>query len=137
LFSVSNKLQARGDKVLERLTTRQLMVLIAIGHLPKGEASLNRIGQKMGTTKQNMKQLVKALEKKGYVYIVSSKNDMRAYSVEISEEGRAVGSECFTRGMNFFKELFSGFSETELETFWGMLKKLYCFDGEAQDGFEQ
>lgn len=136
LFSVSNKLQVRGDKALELLTGRQLMTLIAIAHLPKGEASLNRIARKMGTTKQNVKQLIVVMEKKGYVNTIPSKTDKRAYSIEISEKGMTVGSECDRRGMAFLAEVFGGFSETELETFWAMLKKLYSFDGEAHDGFD-
>jgi DNA-binding MarR family transcriptional regulator len=137
LFSVSNKIQVCGDKVLERLTMRQLMTLIAIVHLPKGEASLNRIAEKMGTTKQNIKQLVSAMEKKGYVCIIPSETDKRACNVEISNEGKIVFEDCNTRGMKFLSELFRGFSETELENLWSMLKKLYCFDGKKQDGFEE
>ncbi len=137
LFSVSNKLQVKGDKALESLTSRQLMALIAIIHLPKGEASLNRIAKKMGTTKQNAKQLVDAMEKKGFVKIIPSETDKRAYNIEISEERKNDFIECYMRGMNFFMEIFKGFSESELESFWSMLKKLYCFDGETQDGFEE
>ncbi|TCL54649.1 DNA-binding MarR family transcriptional regulator [Kineothrix alysoides] len=137
LFSVSNKLQVKGDKALESLTSRQLMALIAIIHLPKGEASLNSIAKKMGTTKQNVKQLVDAMEKKGFVKIIPSETDKRAYNIEISEERKNDFIECYMRGMNFFAEIFKGFTESELESFWGMLKKLYCFDGETQDGFEE
>ena len=136
LFSVSNKLQVCGDKVMDSLTSRQLMTLIAIAHLPKGEASLNRIAKKMGTTKQNVKQLVSAMEKKGYISVVPSEADKRAYSVEITENGQLVFMECFNLGMSFFKDLFHDFTVDELEVFWGMLKKLYRFDGEEQDGFE-
>jgi len=137
LFSISNKLQVYGDKRLEQMTTRQLMTLIAIAHLPKGGASLNAIARKMGTTKQNIKQLVVAMEKKGYVAVVPSETDKRAYSVEITDEGKIVFVECYNLGMAFFKELFRDFSEAELETLWAMLKKLYSFDGEIQDGFEE
>ena len=137
LFSVSNKLQVTSDKFLGLLTSRQLMTMIAIAHLPKEEASLNRIARKMGTTKQNVKQLVSAMEAKGYVSVVPSKTDKRAYSVEMTEKGRAVFTECYNRGMLFFKEAFNGFSVNELEALWELLKKLYRFDGEEQDGFDE
>ncbi len=137
LFSVSNKLQTCGDKALERLTSRQLMALISIAHLPKGEVSLNRIARKMGTTKQNVKQLVNAMEKKEYVSVTASKTDNRARNVEITPKGQEAFAESFDRGMTFFAELFHDFSEEELEVFWGMLKKLFRFDGEMQDGFEE
>lgn len=137
LFSLSNKLQAYGDKYIESLTSRQLMTMIAIAHLPKGEVSLNGIARKLGTTKQNVKQLVIALEKKDYITVKSSERDRRANNIEITEYGQTVFSECFTRGMSFFADLFKEFTEDELENFWGYLKKLYRFDGEEQDGFEE
>ncbi|MCL1982404.1 MAG: MarR family transcriptional regulator [Clostridiales bacterium] len=137
LFSVSNKLQVCGDKELEKLTSRQLMALIAAVHLPKGEASLNNIAKKMGTTKQNVKQLVSAMEKKAYVSVAHSTADKRACSVEMTEEGQQVFVECYMRGMLFFEEVFHDFSAEELDVFWGMLKKLYRFDGREQDGFEE
>jgi len=136
LFSVSNKLQIKGDKILASLTMRQLMTMIAIIHLPKGEASLNGIAKKMGTSKQNTKQLVDALEKKGFVKVIPSEKDKRAYNIVVNEEKQNDFVECYMRGMNFLVEIFKGFTEPELEAFWDMLKRLYCFDGETQDGFE-
>ncbi len=105
--------------------------------MPKGEVSLNRIARKMGTTKQNVKQLVNAMEKKEYVSVTASKTDNRARNVEITPKGQEAFAESFDRGMTFFAELFHDFSEEELEVFWGMLKKLFRFDGEMQDGFEE
>lgn len=136
LFSLSNKLQVYGDKYIGDLTSRQLMTMIAIAHLPKDQASLNGIARKLGTTKQNVKQLITALEKKGYVNIMSSERDKRACNIVITESGQTVFLECFTRGMSFFSDIFKDFTEDELENFWGYLKKLYRFDGEEQDGFE-
>lgn len=137
LFSVSNKMQVCGDKELGKMTSRQVMALTAAIHLPKGGASLNSIAKKMGTTKQNVKQLVSAMEKKGYVSVVPSKTDKRAYSIEMTDEGQKVFVDCYMRGMSFFERLFHEFSVEELDAFWRMLKKLYRFDGEEQDGFEE
>ena len=41
------------------------------------------------------------------------------------------------RGMAFTEKLFHEFSVDELEIFWNLLKKLYRFDGQEQDGFEE
>ena len=137
LFSLSNKLQIQGDRYLGALTSRQLMTMIAIVHLPKEQTSLNAIAQKLGTTKQNVKQLVTALEKKNLITMKSSDSDKRAYTVEITEHGKEVLIESNERGMSFFADIFKEFSIDELETFWGLMKKLYRYDGEEQDGFEE
>jgi DNA-binding MarR family transcriptional regulator len=136
LFSVSNKLQVLGDKYLESLTSRQLMTMIAIVHLPEGEATLNAIAKKMGTTKQNVKQIVTVMEKKGYIITTPSEKDKRACNIKITETGKEVFISCSMRGMDFFEVLFKKFTLEEMESFWGYLKRLYSFDGEIQDGFE-
>jgi DNA-binding MarR family transcriptional regulator len=136
LFSLANKLQVKADQQLKHLTARQLMTLIAIGHLPEGEASLNNIARKLGTTKQSIKQLVTLIEKNGYVVTVPSPRDKRAVNIVITESGYRALLEDGMLGMAYFNDLFHEFSQDEMEVLWNLLKKLYRYDGEEQDGFE-
>jgi len=120
LFSLANKLQVKGDQYLKHLTSRQLMTLIAIGHLPEGEASLNNIARKLGTTKQSVKQLVTLIENSGYVVTEPSQRDKRAVNVVITEAGYQVLNEDGMLGMEFFSQLFHEFSEQEMEVLWNL-----------------
>lgn len=137
LFSVSNKIQVQGDRYLAKLTSRQNMAMIAIAHLKEEEATINNVARKLGATKQSTKQLITILEEKGYLVSCPSPVDKRAVNLKITETGKQAMLECMEKGIYFFTELFRGFSGEELENLWGMLKKLYCFDGEEQDGFEE
>jgi DNA-binding MarR family transcriptional regulator len=137
LFSVTNKLQAASDRYLENLTMRQVMVMVAIVHLPADRATLNNIARKLGTTKQSVKQLITAMEKKRYVATVPSSKDRRAVNVHITETGRKELLSCTEISLEYFADIFSDFSMEEMESLWGLLKKLYRFDGEEQDGFEE
>lgn len=137
LFSLANKLQVRGDEYLESLTSRQYMTMVAIAHLPEDKATFNNIARKLGSTKQNVKQIVTAMQNKGYVDVTPNPEDRRAVNVIITETGKRVLYEVSEKGIFLMAKLFKDFSNEELETFWGMLKKLYRFDGEEQDGFEE
>ena len=137
LFSLANKLQVKGDGYLKHLTARQMMTLLAIIHLPEGEASLNNIARKLGTTKQSVKQLVTLIEGRGYVVTAPSRRDRRAVNVSLTARGNQALAEDNERGLEFFHDLFHEFSPQEMEVLWGLLKKLYRFDGEEQDGFEE
>lgn len=137
LFSLANKLQVKGDKYLENLTSRQFMAMLAIAHLQEDETTLNNIARKLGTTKQSVKQLITIIENKGYVITIPSQKDKRAVNVKITESGKRVMLECGERGLKFFANLFKDFTTEEMEILWGLLKKLYRFDGEQQDGFEE
>ena len=137
LFSLTNKLQIKGDEFCEEITSRQFMSLVAIIHLPENETTLNNIARKLGTTKQSVKQMITILENKGFVLTVPSEYDKRAVNVRITESGAKAMTVCAEKSMCFFATLSRDFSIEEMEILWTLLKKLYRFDGEEQDGFEE
>jgi DNA-binding MarR family transcriptional regulator len=137
LFSVTNKLQIRGDEYLEDLTSRQFMTIVAILHLSEGETTINNIARKLGTSKQNANRLVASLESKGYLLSAPSEKDKRAVNVKLTKAGNAALKKCGEKSVYFMAKIFSAFSTQEIETLWNLLKKLYSFDGETQDGFEE
>lgn len=138
LFLVSNKVQLVSDKYCEPFTSRQYMAMLAILHLPEDETSYINIAQKMGTTKQNVTQIIKSLEKKGYVHIESSRKDRRSVNIVISETGKQAMIKCGENGsINLMADLFRNFTEDEIDTLQNLLNKLYAFDGVHMDGFEE
>lgn len=137
LYSLTNKLQIKGDKYFDLLTSRQFMTMMAILHLPEEKTTLNNIARKLGTSKQNIKTLIDSIAQKGYVATVPSIRDKRAINVRITDLGNRVMMEGNKRGLDFFADAFADFSIEELETLWKLLKKLYNFDGESLDGFEE
>lgn len=136
LFAVYNKLQTVSDKRFEKLSTRQFMTMLAILHLQKNEASLNNIARKLGTSKQNCKQLVDALTKKGFVEINPNSSDKRAYSITVTPSGLAETQKCSAIGMLLFADIFSGLTSHDLSVLWDLLKRIYRFDGNEHLGFE-
>lgn len=137
LFSVTNKLQVKGDQFMQDLTSRQYMAMLAAAHLKEGETTLNNIAKKLGTTKQSVKHLITAIEKKGYVVTVPSEQDKRAVNVKITDIGLQVMMECSERSLKFFADVFQRFTTEDLEILWSLLKKMYRYDGEEMDGFEE
>lgn len=123
LFSVTNKLQVKGDQFMQDLTSRQYMAMLAAAHLKEGETTLNNIAKKLGTTKQSVKHLITAIEKKGYVVTVPSEQDKRAVNVKITDIGLQVMMECSERSLKFFADVFQRFTTEELEILWSLLKK--------------
>jgi len=137
LFSVTNKLQMRGDNYLGDLTIRQMLAIPAIIHAPDGKATINHIARTLGTTKQSAKQIVDAMVKKKYLSVAPSKQDKRAVNITITTEGEQAFSACSERTDVFLADIFHDFRAEDLETFCTLLYKLYCFDGAAQNGSHQ
>ncbi|MFT9847069.1 MarR family winged helix-turn-helix transcriptional regulator [Aneurinibacillus sp. REN35] len=136
-FSITNKLQAQGDKYLEKLTSRQYLIMLAIAHLPEDETTLINIARKLETSKQSAKKLLLNLENKGYLVTKPSKRDKRAINVTITESGKEVMLECGEKAVCFMADIFSDFTAEQLETLWSLLKKLYGTNDEEQVGFEE
>ncbi|MGK5507495.1 MarR family winged helix-turn-helix transcriptional regulator [Brevibacillus formosus] len=137
LFSVTNKLQMHGDQYLGQLTSRQYMILIAIAHLPEDETTLTNIATKLGTSKQSANKLIINLENKGYITTIPSKRDKRSINVKITETGKLVMLECGEKAVTLMADIFNDFSTKEVETLWSLLNKLYSFDGDELNGFEE
>ena len=137
LFSLINKLQIAGDTYFDGLTSRQFMTIVAILHLPEEKTTINNIAQKLGTSKQNANRMVAGIEKLGYVTVVPSPKDKRATNVLLTDMGKQKVIECSQNAVDFMADLFYHFDTHELETLWSLLHKLYEFDGNHQDGFEE
>lgn len=137
LFSVTNKLQISGDEYLKTLTSRQFMTIAALLHLSEDETTINNIAKKMGTTKQTVNRLLTGLEQKGYLTISPSEKDKRAVNVKLTEIGKRITLDCAEKNIYFMADIFKDFTTEEVMTFWNLLKKLYRYNGEEQDGFEE
>ena len=135
LFSVTNKLQMKGDKHLQDITIRQMLAIPALVHAPDGNATINHIARSMGTTKQSAKQIVNAMERKGYLAVAPSEQDRRAVNVTVTSEGKKAFNTCSERTDEFLAGIFSDFTTEDLETLFTLLQKLYRFDGAEQESF--
>jgi DNA-binding MarR family transcriptional regulator len=133
LFSLTNKLQMQGDRYLKDLSIRQVLAVAAIIHLPDGETTINNIARKLGTSKQNAKQILTVMEKKDYLTIVPSKRDKRAVNVTITAEGERAFRACSERTDEFLADIFHEFTTEDVELLWALLRKLYRFDGSEQE----
>jgi len=135
LFSVTNKLQMQGDKHLQDITIRQMLAIPALVHAPGGKATINHLARSMGTTKQSAKQIVDAMERKGYLSVAPSEQDRRAVNVTVTPEGKKAFGICSERTDEFLANIFCNFSSEELETLCVLLQKLYHFDGAMPERF--
>ena len=136
LFSVTNKLQMQGDKHLQDITIRQMLAIPALIHAPDGKATINHLALSMGTTKQNAKQIVDAMQRKGYLSVAPSEQDKRAVNVTVTSEGQQAFGVCSARTDEFLANLFFDFTTEDLEILCTLLQKLYRFDGAEQENFD-
>jgi len=129
LMSVALKLDKKSKKDFKGLSSRQYLVILTILHLPQGQASMGNIAKKLGTSKQNINQLLNAVKKKGYINISGNENDKRAFNIDVTESGMKALFEHSERGIAFLSEIFQDFSADELSVLLRLLSKLHKYDG--------
>jgi len=125
LIDLGTKLQVLVDRNLapSGFTTRQWFLCVVLeqaGHgLGLGEAAL-----RMGTSRQNAKQLALKLERKGHLRIERDPGDSRALRLSLTEACRAYWARRKDQDRGILETLFRSLTAEELESLHGALKRL-------------
>lgn len=124
IFLLSNKLSQIGDKILPDITFKQFILLITVHKMTDANKNMNSIAEIMGTTRQNIKKMLSSLEVKGYISMTKSKQDARAFDIELTETTMQYFIDNATNAANEAHLLFNSFSLTEIHAFASTLTKL-------------
>ncbi len=104
------------------LTQPQFAVIEVIGHL--GPLKVGEICTKMLVTGGNMTLVLDNIEKLGYVERVPSKDDRRAIHIQLTNAGKQLFDDVFTKHAENITRSMSCLSAAEQETLGALLKKL-------------
>ncbi len=104
------------------LTPMQFSVIECLGHL--GPMLMGDLTKKQLTTGGNITVVVDNLVKLGFVKRVPSKEDGRAYYVQLTPKGKKFFNKTFKQYAKFIASLVSVLSESEQKQLSNLLKKL-------------
>ena len=85
LSAFDNRYQAKADSFFEEISWKQFFAIICIG-LCKEAPTLKDLAEIMGSSHQNVKQILNKLEKKGFVSIQQDEEDKRKQRVFVTEK---------------------------------------------------
>ena len=77
ILSIANKLQMIGDRMYDEITMKQFVVLIMLKVFEEEHPTLNELANQVGSSHQNVKQLVLKLQEKGYLKMYEDAEDKR------------------------------------------------------------
>ena len=122
IFVLQNRMQTAGEKLQTKISMKQWLLLAMTACCPEPR-TLTNIGNLMGCSRQNVKKLALALEKKGFVHLQLSSNN--SVLVDLTEDVQRYAEEIGERQMKALSLLFSDFSEEEIEQLFFLYSKLY------------
>lgn len=124
LFIAGNRLQTLFDSRIPDLSLKQFMLLSMVRQSEE-PLTFTQLGNLLGCSRQNIKKLAGALEKKGFISIRRSPCDTRAMCICPSEKADAYFRKDFTRYREELRYLFEVYSDEEVETLFHLLSRLY------------
>jgi len=122
IFVLQNRMQTAGEKLQTQISMKQWLLLAMTACCPEPR-TLTNIGNLMGCSRQNVKKLALALEKKGFVHLQLSSNN--SVLVELTEDVQCYAEEIGERQMKALSLLFADFSEEEIGQLFFLYSKLY------------
>ena len=122
IFVLQNRMQTAGEKLQTQISMKQWLLLTMTACCPEPR-TLTNVGNLMGCSRQNIKKLALALEKKGFVHLPSGKNN--SICIELTDKVSQYAEEMGERHLQSLKLLFSDFSEDEIKLLFQLYAKLY------------
>lgn len=123
IFVLQNRMQTACEKLQTKISMKQWLLLAMTECCPEPR-TLTNIGNLMGCSRQNVKKLASALEKKGFVNLQLSNNN--SVHIELTEEVKRYAEEIGKRHLKALSLLFDDFSEQEIEQLFSLYTKLYA-----------
>ena len=117
LFILGNRLQTSFDKVDPFVTVKQV---------PEKVLDLTSCGELLGCSRQNVKKLASALEKKGLITISRNQKDKRRSDLSMTMEGERYFQSVAKLHSKALGAIFEGYSDDELASFFTLLMKMYA-----------
>ncbi len=116
LSAFDNRYQAAADAFFKEITWKQFFAIICI-NLCKEPPTINELSDVMGSSHQNVKQILLKLEKKGFIAMVPDENDKRKQRIQVTEEAREFLEENDNNGEQsryIIGRIFEGIDEQSL-----------------------
>ncbi|MCQ4794206.1 MarR family transcriptional regulator [Anaerofustis stercorihominis] len=114
-FMLSNKLQVLGDSFYEEITVKQWFVLVVIDTFKEEYPSLSDVAEMVGSSHQNVKQIVNKLTDKGYLQIVRDENDKRRSLIKMTDKCEKLQRDYKEKENEFMTNLFKGTKDEDLK----------------------
>ncbi len=118
LSAFDNRYQAAADAFFKEITWKQFFAIICI-NLCKEAPTINELSDVMGSSHQNVKQILLKLEKKGFISMLPDEKDKRKQRIIVTDAARIFLEESDNNGQQsryIIGRIFEGISEKDLKT---------------------
>ena len=114
---------SRRDRFYDEITTKQWFVLAVLENF-SAPPTLGELARGVGSSHQNVKQLVLKLQQKGYVALAQDGRDARKNRVHRTPKCAELPEKYGARQQEFMRALYTGIRADEAEQAAGVLARM-------------
>lgn len=115
LSAFDNRFQAMADRTMEEISWKQFFAIICI-NLCKENPTIKELAEILGSSHQNVKQILLKLEKKGFVNIYVDTEDRRKQRIELTQYCKDFCKRNDEMSAQVMAKMFEGVSQEQLQT---------------------
>lgn len=124
LFAFMNRLQATGNSFYKEVTCKQFFLLACMNLYPDEAPTANDMAETMGCSRQNVKEILNSLCKKGLVVLTQDENDKRKQRIYITEKNKQLSEKYLPKEKEFMQILYNGISDEEIRTVYKIISRM-------------
>lgn len=113
LSAFDNRYQAKADSFFEDISWKQFFAIICI-NLCKESPTIKELAEIMGSSHQNVKQILIKLEKKGYIQTLSDETDKRKQRIILTEKTKSFCETHDEESQKMVRQMFDGIEPQEI-----------------------
>lgn len=113
LSAFDNRFQAMADRMMEEISWKQFFAIICI-NMCKEPPTLNELSDILGSSHQNVKQILLKLEAKDFIEFVPDADDRRKQRIVLTKKCRRFCEKNDGMSMDVMTKMFDGISEKDL-----------------------
>ena len=115
LSAFENRFQAMADNMMQEISWKQFFAIICI-NMCKEPPTLKELSDILGSSHQNVKQILLKLEKKGFIRFEQDEADKRKQRIVLTKECRKFCEKNDDMSHKTMMGMFEGITEKDIKT---------------------
>jgi len=116
LLSFSNVLQTVGDTFYQEITIKQFYLLICLSLFEDDSPTINQLAEVMGSSHQNVKQILNKLKEGGFLNTLTDSNDKRKTRIIKTDKLEEFDKKYQTQTVLFMKKFYENVTEEQIKS---------------------
>ncbi len=114
LSAFDNRFQAMADKTIPDISWKQFFAIICI-NLCKENPTIKELAEILGSSHQNVKQILLKLKNKGFVTIYADEKDKRKQRIALTDYCKDFCEKNDEMSLQIMSKMFEGVSQKQLQ----------------------